>query len=164
MKNLRFLSSLILMSILFAFASCEKEADDVQPNDPLLKVVFTNDDRSEFSINFIQMISHGNAGVADEGRIGEWSGNIIPNNRTIAPGESFEVDLAIPNQYWYEYRISVIDETGNTVLLHEQAGYADDSPPRITHWGSHSRQVYCMVTRNTQTGLIYIQGWGDNAD
>lgn len=163
MKKLYFLLFLPIFAVLII--SCEKEEDeDVQPNtDPLLHVQFTNDATSEFVITNVQMISHGNAGEADQGPIGDWSGNIIPGNQHLSPGEMVEMDLAIPNLYKYVYRLQVIDENGNYVWLHEQEGYNGDGGGSITHWGSHKRQVYVSVVRNTNTGFIYIQGWGDNA-
>jgi len=160
------LQLLLLLSIIFAFSqSCVKEEDDNETisNDPLLHVQFSNDSNSEFVITSVEMISHGNAGETDEGPIGEWSDNIIPNNQELSPGEMVEMDLAIPNLYKYMYRLQVKDENGNKIWLHKQAGYDGDGGGSITHWGSHNRQVYVIVTRNIDSGLIYIQGWGDNA-
>jgi len=163
MKKLYFLFIVILISGLNF--SCDKEKDDTETNisDPLLHVEFTNDSASEFTITSVEMISHGNAGEPDTGPIGEWSDNIIPNNQELAPGDMVEMDLAIPNLFKYIYRIQVIDENGNKVWLHEQDGYQGDAGGSITHWGSDKREVYVIVTRNIDTGLIYIQGWGDNA-
>jgi hypothetical protein len=162
MKKLH--THLLLVFISLVFFSCEKEEDDTQTsNDPLLHVEFTNSAESEFVIKNIQMVSHGNAGETDEGPIGNWSGNIIPGNQQIAPGEMVEMDLEIENLFKYMYRIQVVDENGNDVWLHKQDGYGGTGGGSITHWGSHKRQVYCTVVRNTSTGFIYIQGWGDNA-
>jgi hypothetical protein len=159
-----FSSLFLLLSLTFLISSCEKEEEDVQPNsDPLLHVEFTNDATSEFTITQVQMISHGNAGETDEGPIGNWSGNIIPNGNQLSPGEMVVMDLAIENSYKYVYRLAVLDENGTEVWLHEQEGFNDDAGGTITHWGSHNRQVYVSVVRNTSTGFIYIQGWGDNA-
>lgn len=154
----------VVFSGLFLSISCEKTTDEENTiEDPLLHVEFQNSSESEFTITNIQMVSHGNAGETDEGPIGEWSDNILPNSQNLAPGEVVEMDLAIPNLYKYMYRIQVLDESNNLVWLHEQEGFEGDGGGSITHWGSHNREVYCTVMRNTSTGLIYIQGWGDNA-
>lgn len=156
---------IILFAAFFTFSACEKTTDDdtTVSTDPLLHVEFLNSADSEFTITNVQMISHGNAGEVDEGPIGEWSGNIIPNSQQLAPGQMVEMDLAIPNLFKYMYRIQVLDENNNLVWVHEQEGYEGDGGGSITHWGSHNRYVYVTVVRNVSSGLIYIQGWGDNA-
>jgi hypothetical protein len=156
---------LILILLLFSafIISCEKDDDLDQNTDPLLHVKFTNAATSEFLVTNVQMISHGNAGEPDEGPIGDWSDNILPENQELSPGEMVEMDLAIPNSYKYMYRLQVLDENENYVWLHEQEGFSGDPGGSITHWGSHKREVYVSVMRNTSTGLIYVQGWGDNA-
>lgn len=161
MKKLQIFLWILLISI--TFISCEKEENTQPDTDPLLHVEFTNSNESEFVIRSIQMVSHGNAGETDQGPIGDWTNNIIPENQQLSPGEMIEMDLAIPNQFKYMYRLQVIDENSNLIWLHEQEGYNGDGGGSITHWGSHNRRVYVTVVRNTSTGLIYIQGWGDNA-
>lgn len=161
MKKFQLLVLLFLFSI--SIQSCIKDDNDSVINDPPLHVQFTNDSHSEFVITSVEMISHGNAGKLDEGPIGEWSDNIIPNNQELAPGEMVEMDLAIPNLYKYMYCLQVKDENGNKIWLHQQTDYEGVGEGSITHWGSHNRLVYITIVRNIDAGLIYIQAWGDNA-
>lgn len=162
MKRIFLLSAFPIFFALFLFSGCEKDNTDDTPAvvETKLHVKFTNDEGSEYPIYSIELRAHGNAGEADAGPIGDWQTNILGSGVQIAPGNMVEFDLAIPNSYWSEYRIGIIAE-GNYILLHEQAGYVEDSPPRITHWGSHNREVYVTVVKNVNTGLYDIMGWGD---
>lgn len=104
----------------------------------------------------------GDAGEANPTPSGEWSANILANGDTIAPGEFVFFTLEIPNLHWSQYRLGVLDETGNHIMLHEQPGYPGDAMAgSITHWGSDERSVSVTVIRDQDSGLITVSGYSD---
>lgn len=164
MKKIYLLLMLPAFFLLSSMSGCEKdETEEAIVSNDILHVEFVNDENSEVSITIVEMRPHGNAGEADAGPIGDWSSNILPTGTVLAPGQSVNMDLSIPNLYWNEYRLGVQLADGTTLMLHEQEGWADETGPPITHWGSDSRIVYVSVVYNESAGLYYIQGWGDNA-
>ena len=148
--------------LLSSMSGCEKdEAEESTPTNNILHVEFMNDDDSEVSIVIVEMRAHGNAGETDAGPIGDWTSNILPSGTVIAPGESVEMDLNIPNLYWNEYRLGIQLADGTTIMLHEQEGWNDETGPPITHWGSDSRMVYVTIQYHEESGNYLIRGWGD---
>lgn len=163
MKRLILVLALPFMLLLSSMSGCEKEDENVDiPTDALLHVEYTNDSRSEFSITVLQLRPHGVAGTTDSPPIGDWTENILPAGTVLAPGDVHIMDLPIPNTYWSEYRLGVIDADGNEIMLHEQEGWPEQNGPPITHWGGDKRQVYTTVAFNESVNMIIIRGWGDN--
>lgn len=94
--------------------------------------------------------------------IGEWSSNILPDGKTLAPGEYEFFTLDIPTLHFSQYRLGVTDENGNHVMLHEQQGYTSDQMlGQITHWGSDERSVDVTVARDPSSNLITVSGYSD---
>ncbi len=164
MKTLKIFQLLTLLIINLIFISCNSILDSKDSkNDPeTLSVKFTNSSSSKFTITDIQLMAMGKSGEAESSPSGEWSENILTDDKTIAPGEFELFDLEIPKLHWSQYRLGVIDENGNHIMLHEQEGYSNDSMMgSITYWGSDERSVNVTVVRNSSTGLISISGYGD---
>ena len=168
MKNNYLAFTLPFLFLVVFMSSCEKEAEDEpETNDPKLHIEFMNSSDSEYTINVLQIRAHGKAGEASSPPIGDWSGDILQGE--LAPGSIHVMDLAIPNLHWSEYRLGVIDGDGNSIMLHEQAGWTYDDAmgtygPPITHWGSDKRLVYVTLKYNQSVDRIIITGWGDNAN
>lgn len=164
MKKIFIILMLPAFFLLSSMSGCEKDEDEKPVvTNSVLHVEFMNEARSEVSIIIVEMRPHANAGEADIGPTGDWSSNILPTGTVLAPGQSVNMDLNIPNLYWNEYRLGIQLADGTTVMLHEQEGWHGETGPPITHWGSDSRMVYVMVTYNEDLGYYYIQGWGDGA-
>ena len=164
MKRLILVFAIPLLLILSSMSGCEKEeGEDPVPEQDMLHVEFTNDARSAFTITVLEMRPHGKAGEADSPAIGDWQSNVLPAGTSLTPGQTHIMDIPIQNLYWNEYRLGVLDENGVEIMLHEQDGYPEQTGPPITHWGGDNRQCYVYISRNVSNGLIYIQGWGDNA-
>lgn len=142
--------------------SCDSSTEPEKQND-LLKVLFTNNSESAFTISNIQLQAMGSAGESTE-PTGEWGGNILTGGKRLAPGEYETFNLDIPNLHWSRYRLGVINSEGSEIMLHEQTDYEpwlDD--PSITHWGSDDRTVDVTVVQEQSTDLIIITGWSDFA-
>ena len=164
MKRLMFALALPVVLLLSSMSGCEKDEEETTPPvEEMLHVEYINEASSQFSITVIQLRPHGVAGTADSPPIGDWTSNILPAGTVLAPGDMHIMDLPIPNTYWSEYRLGVIDADGNEIMLHEQEGWPEQDGPPITHWGGDKRQVYTLLSFNESTDMIYIQGWGDNA-
>ena len=147
-------TSLLLIVSIFILGCSEEDKSS-------LYVKFTNNQASQYTINSIQLMDMGSAS-ANEAKASElWSENIIKDNKTIAPGDSLFFTLDIPNGDYSQYRLGVIDDNGNSIMIHEQAGYEDGMKPSITHWGGDDRSVSVTVQKNTNSGLITITAYGD---
>ena len=93
---------------------------------------------------------------------GEWSGNILPDDKTVSPGEHLFFTLNIPTGHQSQFRLGVKDENGNRIMLHTQSGYSDiQLAGTITHWGSDERSVDVTVLRDQESDLIIISGYSD---
>jgi len=164
MKQFVMIFILPFMLMLTSMSSCHKEEDiEDEPQTARLHVEFTNDLASEFSINIMQLRPHGNAGMANSPAIGNWTTNILTEGTVIAPGTTYNMDLDIPNLFWDEYRLGVIDANGNSIMLHEQEAWPNQTGPPITHWGSDKRRCYVTLHYQEENDLILISAWGDNA-
>jgi len=162
MKKLITLFALPLLFMLSSMSGCEKDEDeDITPEEVKLHVEFTNSTGSKYTISIMQLRPHGKAGEADSPAIGDWGANILPAGTTIAPGETHIMDLPIPNLYWDEYRLGVINTNGQTIMLHEQEGWNSETGPPITHWGGDNRMCDVTVVYNESRDLIVISAWGD---
>ncbi|NPD47665.1 MULTISPECIES: hypothetical protein [unclassified Lentimicrobium] len=162
MKKIFLILMLPAFLLLSSMSGCEKdEGDEPVVTNSILHVEFANDENSEVSITIVEMRPHGNAGEADAGPIGDWTGNILPTGTVLAPGQSVNMDLSIPNLYWNEYRLGILLDDGTTIMLHEQEGWNNETGPPITHWGSDSRRVNVTVQYHEESGNYYIRGWGD---
>ena len=129
-----------------------------------LYVKFENSGASAFPITEVQLMPMGPAGSAPDEPSGEWGENVLPADTRLAPGEHIFLTLPIPNLHWSQYRLGVVDEEGNQLMLHRQPGYSEDAMlGSITHWGSHERTVEVTVARDQSSGLIVISGWSDFA-
>jgi len=148
-----------LMLVFFAFSSCDKVTGD-DPKDDTLYVKFVNDVDSDYTITSIEIRSRGISQEADQ-PIGAWGSNLLTGGLSLAPGESTFFTLPIPNTHWSEYRISVDDGTGTTVLVGYNENVGVDSELPITHWGGDDRTVSVLVKYNASYEVIYISGWSD---
>jgi hypothetical protein len=159
MKTKSLIFALFLL-VPLVFISCTKK-EDTSSTDNLF-VRFENDASSEYTITSIEIRSRGIVDQADQ-PIGNWGSNLLTNGSTIAPGGFTNFTLSIPNSNWSEYRISVDDGNGNTVLVQQNADVGVQSELPITHWGSDSRTVSVIVKYNASYDVIYISGWSDFA-
>ena len=161
-KKLVLFISLITVLVLSGIISCESSTDSEDQPD-LLRVKFTNDSLSAYTISIIQLQPMGRAGESTD-PAADWGDNILAEGARLAPGEMEFFNLEIPNLHWSRYRLGVISSNGDEIMLHEQTGYQPDlSDPSITHWGSDERTVSVTVVDNLSTGFIDIASWSDFA-
>jgi len=152
----------IIGTLFLGTLGCESSTESEDEPD-VLRVKFTNDQESAFTLSNIQLQPMGRAGESTE-PTGEWGDNILTDGKRLAPGEHEMFNLDIPNGDWSRYRIGVINSQGNEIMLHEQPGYSPDLyDPSITHWGSDDRTVSISVSEDQGSGLIYISAWSDHA-
>lgn len=160
MKNILLISFLVLSFVLI---SCDedKPTNPDDDNAGKLYVKFVNEADSEYDISVIQIRALG-AVTAGENPSGDWSENFLKNGAVIKPGEFKFFYMDIPNMHWSKARIGVYNQQGNTVMLHEQAGFDPSFPiTNITHWAGNTRTVRASVKYNSIDQLIAIQSWSD---
>ena len=156
MKLLSLKTTMLLAVLMLGFASCD---DVLNPKDDELFVRFYNESGSNVSITNIQLQPRGSA-TAPDPRTDNWSANILPDGKKLAPGEYFEITLNIPNLEWSEYRLGVDPGTGTELMLYTQENEQYPECP-ITHWGGDDRTVRVTVVKDDQTGYISVRGWSD---
>lgn len=149
---------LVLLGFIFLIAACDKAVDEDEPE--TLYVKFINESESVATITSIMVQAMGEAGESTSTPIGDWSGNVIENNQTIAPGEFVFFTVEIPNLHWVRYRLGVDNGSGEEILLHEQTNYEESNLP-ITHWGGDERTVSTTVLKHETTGFYYTSGYSD---
>lgn len=149
---------LILTLILF---SCDSSTASGGDDGGRLYVKFQNNESSTYSINtlIVQPMGRTNESTTPQG---DWSNNVLPSGTILAPGEFVKFYLDIPNLDWSRYRLGVLGANGNTIMLHEQAGW-NDTDPSITHWGGDERTVTPTVKDSYNSNLIVITGWSEYA-
>jgi len=153
MKKILLKTSFLLLILLLIVGCAEDKSS--------LEVKFTNDSTSQYTISSIELMDMGSASAGESKASGVWSSNIIKDNKTIAPGESLFFTLDIPSGDYSQYRLGVIDDNGNSIMIHEQEGYQGGMEPTITHWGGDDRSVSVNIQKDQSSGLIVIRGFSD---
>jgi len=148
---------LIFVGFLFSLSACDKAVEETKTE--TLYVKFVNDSASVATITSIMVQAMGKAGDAGTPS-GDWSGNVIEKNQTIAPGEFVFFTLEIPNLHWVRYRLGVDNGSGQELLLHEQSNYQEMNLP-ITHWGGDERTASTTVLKSLTTENYYTSGYSD---
>lgn len=156
MKRNKFFLGIVIL--LFIFSACAKKAEE--PIADPLSVQFFNDANSDYSINTIEIRSRGTIGD-DNQNIGAWGSNLLTGGLILDPGSSTTFTLDIPNLEWSEYRISVDDGNGNTVLVSTNQTFGIQGALPISHVGSNNRTVSVEVKYNANQDGIYISSWSD---
>jgi hypothetical protein len=151
-----FLKTSFLLLFIFILTGCSTSNEDDS-----LYVKFENPIENKYTINVIQLMDMGSASANESTPSGVWGENILLDGKVIAPNESVFFTLDIPNGDWSTYRLGIIDENGNSIMLHEQVGYIEGMQPSITHWGGDDRTVSVNIQKDQTTGIITINGYSD---
>ena len=95
---MKFSSSFLtgLMTFGLIISSCDIPTGNDSKSNDTLYVKFLNSSSSQFVITDIQLIAMGRADSENSTPIGEWSNNILPDGKTLAPGEYEFFTLDIP--------------------------------------------------------------------
>jgi len=158
-----FFTSLFIIILTISFAGCDilNKDDDEKDNPPAtLHVYYTNRAESAATITSIITQPMGEAGSMDGDPVGDWSSDILASGQSIAPGQTVEFTLQIPNLHWVRYRLAVDNGNGGELWLHEQENYTLGNIP-MTHWGSDERDVYIEIRYSNNR--YSVGAWGDNA-
>lgn len=160
MKKSVFSFPLWIVTSLLLMVSCEILPDNDEPQEEesvsTLYVKFINEAASEYTITNIQVRPRGSAqNITDPTE--PWSGNILPENTRIEPGNHVFFELEIPNLHWSQYRLLVDDGSGNIVVVGE------NSELPITHWGSDDRTVGVTLKYDEYAKTIWVSGWSEFA-
>ncbi len=169
MKSISFLSNLkiallfLFVAILFSLTSCDSvvDSDEEEKVTDTLFVKFVNNVNSD-SVATVTYFSYQTMGKTNESTTptGDWSGNILANNQTIAPGGSAFFTLRIPNLHWARYHLGIDDGSGNEILLHEQSGFQETNLP-VTHWGGDTRTISTKIMKSDTSNFYYTSGYSD---
>lgn len=157
------------MLILAGFQNCEIAADPVdskqeeekEESTSKLSVMFLNSEDSEYTITRIQTLVMGESGGEMEEPNGDFSENQLPEGESIAPGDSANFEIEMPNLYYAYCNLGVDDGNGNTIILTEQENYPNSYDGQITYWGSDRRQVFVTIQKNNSTGFIRPVSWSE---
>lgn len=158
-KNLK--SVFFLVALLFAFTSCTKNTVE-EPIVGSLNVQFSNDINSDYTITNIEIRSRGLIGEEDQ-PIGAWGANALTGGSTLAPGESTSFILNMAPSSWSEYRISVDDGNGHTVLVLTDGLVGIKGALPISNIENKNRKVNVVVKYSSTNDVIYISSWSDFA-
>ncbi|MEN9444776.1 MAG: hypothetical protein RIS47_1666 [Bacteroidota bacterium] len=159
MKTSRFyVFLLVILGLVVPQWACELSLEDDADSNSLT-VLFENGSDSQYTITGIQLRPRGsmtNLTVPTT----TWTPNIL-NDRSLAPGETIMLDLEIPNREWSQYKLTVVDGNGTSVVVAPSDEATNEMS--ISHWGSDQRTVSVSVKYNTVLKTIYVSGWSDFA-
>jgi len=151
-------TSLLILLLLIITACDTTETKDAHDS---LYVKFINDSTSVTTITSIYVQPMGAASESKTPQ-GDWSGNVLEANQTIAPGQSVNFTLPIPNLEWSRYRLGILNESGKEIMMDEQPNYPEGDLP-ITHWGSDERTVNVDIQKSYDGSIYVVRSWSECA-